>query len=39
MMMLAEDFQTKKIILDISYYWFIKHLNPRSQRTKEQMIG
>ena len=32
MMMLAPDATTKKTILDISYYWFIKHLNPKSQR-------
>ncbi len=32
MMFLAPDVATKKVILDMSYYWFIKHLNPKSQR-------
>lgn len=32
MMMLAPSSEAKKLILDISYYWFIKHLNPKSQR-------
>lgn len=31
-LLLAADTGTKKILLDLSYYWFIKHLNPRSQR-------
>jgi len=40
MMMLAPNIETKKTILDISYYWFIKNLNPRSQRKpKEQLIS
>lgn len=30
--LLAADTATKKTLLDLSYYWFIKHLNPRSQR-------
>jgi len=32
MMMLAPDATSKKTILDIAYYWFIKHLNPKAQR-------
>jgi hypothetical protein len=32
MMMLAPDTTSKKAILDISYFWLIKHLNPKSQR-------
>lgn len=32
LMMLAPDFTAKKIILDVSYYWFLKHLNPKMQR-------
>ncbi len=32
MMMLAPDVHSKKVILDLAYYWFIKHLNPKSQR-------
>lgn len=32
MMMLAPDTATKKTILDISYFWFMKHLNPKTQR-------
>jgi hypothetical protein len=35
MMMLAPDSATKKTILDIAYYWFIKHLNPKSQRPQK----
>ena len=31
-MMLAPGAESKKVILDISYYWLIKHLNPKSQR-------
>jgi hypothetical protein len=39
MMMLAHDTATKKNILDIAYYWFIKNLNPRSQRkSKDGLI-
>lgn len=39
LMMLAPDTATKKTILDISYYWFQRHLNPRSQRLpKEQLL-
>lgn len=39
MMMLAPDAYSKKTILDISYYWFIKHLNPKSQKKpKEAML-
>jgi hypothetical protein len=32
LMMLAHETATKKTILDIAYYWFIKHINPKSQR-------
>ncbi len=32
MMMLAPDTATKKTILDISYFWFMKHLNPKTQK-------
>lgn len=30
LMLLAPDAGTKKTILDIAYYWFIKHLDPKS---------
>lgn len=32
LMFLAPDGSTKKTILDIAYYWFIKNLNPKSER-------
>jgi hypothetical protein len=38
MMMLAPDATSKKAILDISYYWFMKHLNPRSQRKTKDVL-
>lgn len=37
-MMLAPDTGTKKQILDIAYYWFIKHLNPKSQRKPKETL-
>jgi hypothetical protein len=30
LMLLAPDTSTKKVILDVSYHWFIKHLDPKS---------
>ncbi len=36
--MLAPDTGTKKKILDIAYYWFIKHLNPKSQRKPKETL-
>jgi hypothetical protein len=40
MMMLAPNYEGRKTILDFSYYWFIKNINPRSQRKpKEQLMS
>ena len=30
LMLLAPDTGTKKVILDIAYHWFLKHLDPKS---------
>lgn len=38
LMLLAPDTNTKKNILDIAYYWFIKHLNPKSQRKTKDAL-
>ena len=38
LMMLAPDATTKKVILDISYYWFLKHLNPKMQRKPKEAL-
>jgi hypothetical protein len=32
LMMLAPDAATKRIILDIAYHWFIRHLDPKSAK-------
>jgi hypothetical protein len=32
LMMLAPDAQTKKIILDIAYHWFMRQLDPKSSK-------
>lgn len=32
LMMLAPDFQTKKVILNIAHHWFIRHLDPKTTR-------
>jgi hypothetical protein len=38
-MLLAPDTNSKKTILDIAYYWFIKNLNPKSLRkTKDGLV-
>lgn len=29
-MMLSPEASSRKVILDLAYYWFMKHLNPRS---------
>ncbi len=40
MMMLAPDIHSRKVILDLAYYWFIKHLNPKLQKkSKTAMIS
>lgn len=38
MMFLAPNTETKKTILDIAYFWFIKHLNPKSQRKSKAAL-
>ncbi len=38
LMLLAPETATKKTILDIAYYWFIKHLNPKSQRKPKDAL-
>jgi hypothetical protein len=38
-MMLAPDGQSRKTILDLSYYWLIKHLNPKVQRKTSQQLN
>lgn len=38
MMFLAPDTQTKKTILDIAYYWFLKHLNPKLLRKSKVQL-
>jgi hypothetical protein len=30
LMILAPDTNTKKVILDVAYHWFIQHLDPKS---------
>jgi len=38
-MMVAPGIESKKTILDLSYFWFIKHLNPKSQRKSGQQLN
>lgn len=38
-MLLAPGIESKKTILDLSYFWFIKHLNPKSQRKSPQQLN
>ena len=38
-MMMAPGIESKKTILDLSYFWFIKHLNPKSQRKTAQEMN
>jgi hypothetical protein len=38
MMMLAPDSTSKKTILDMSYYWLMKHLNPKMQRKTQTTL-
>ena len=35
MMMLAPDAYSRKTILDMAYYWLVKHLNPKSLRKNQ----
>lgn len=38
-MLLAPGIESKKTILDLSYFWFIKHLHPKSQRKSPQQLN
>lgn len=37
-MFLAPDTDTKRNILNVAYYWFIKHLNPKQQRKSKETL-
>lgn len=36
LMMLAPDFNTKKVILNIAHHWFIRNLDPKTTRKSLQ---